>query len=336
MVSLLFGFPLLTAYYNVNAQFYFLVTIPYLVITIGIALFMIVRSQTLGAIPPPKKEGKKSNFMATFNSIPYYVALSLVTLAVVMYSLLRYLVLSTYPFPAPAIVNPLGQAYLVVLAVASVIGFSKILYHISPVLREIFREKKYALMAVVISVSFWLVYTLLVNQLIVVGFNAVGTVPPPGGNYPFSFAMVPGVRAPFIDLVYLPIVIVQFDAQVNMILVPFEMVFATLLSLLVAANVSAAHYLISNSGLRCSTKGTVISTSGSILGLTATCPTCLAPTFISVIFGGITAAEAAYSNVYGVVLPPVLSLATLLLSLLYLTRTLKKQRLVSMNTRLSK
>lgn len=203
----------------------------------------------------------------------------------VLYLVLRILVLSTYPYPASQIVNPLGQLYIITLIVTSVLLVSKALCLLIPPVRQILQQKKCALMALVTSVSFAFVYMLLVNQLIIVGFNALGTVPPPGGAYPFSFAMVPGVRASFIDLVYLPIVIVQLSPQVNMILVPFEMVFSTLLSLLVASNVVMAHFLISNSGLRCSTEGTVISTSGSILGLTATCPTCLAPTFISVMFG---------------------------------------------------
>jgi hypothetical protein len=77
------------------------------------------------------------------------------------------------------------------------------------------------------------------------------------------------------------------------------------------------------SGFKCCTRGTAMSTGGSILGLTATCPTCLVPTFVSVIFGGITVGEAAYSNIYGAVLPPILSVATLLASLAYLSKSVK-------------
>ena len=66
-----------------------------------------------------------------------------------------------------------------------------------------------------------------------------------------------------------------------------------------------------------------MSTGGSILGLTATCPTCLVPSFVSVIFGGVAAAEIAYSNVYGAVLPPILSVGALVVSLAYLSKKVK-------------
>jgi hypothetical protein len=118
--------------------------------------------------------------------------------------------------------------------------------------------------------------------------------------------------------------------MISVFIIPFEMIFAPLLALLTASNITMTYYLIKNNGLRCCTKGTVMSTGGSILGLTATCPTCLIPSFVSVIFGGITAGEAVYSNVYGAVLPPILSVATLFLSLAYLSKSIKeKEGLVS-------
>lgn len=341
MGSLLFGFPLLTAYYNVNSSFYFFVVIPYLLLSVAIALLIIMRSQitskklsrvedkTFLSTSAYAQENNQSKFMAAFNSFPIYVIMILVGVSMIIYFFIRYLVVSTSPFPPPLAVNQLGQFYVVILSVSSVLVFTRAFYRLIPTLREILRQKKYTLMALITSISFAVVYMVLVNQLIVSGFNTVATDPPPGGSYPFSYAMVPGIRDPLIDLVYLPTVLVQFNPQVNLILVPFEMIFVPILSLLVASNVVMAHYLISNSSLRCSTKGTVLSTSGSILGLTASCPTCLAPTFISVVFGGITAAEAVYSNIYGVVLPPVLSVATLILSVVYLTRALKNRGLAS-------
>jgi len=137
--------------------------------------------------------------------------------------------------------------------------------------------------------------------------------------------MTTATEQPVLNLVYLPIIIVQLSPTVNLILIPFEMVFVTILSLLVGTNIAMAHFLITESGLRCSTKGAALSTSGSILGLTATCPTCLVPAFVSVISGGLTSVTAIYSNVYGVIFPPVLSLAALLLSVIYLTRKIKSK-----------
>ena len=331
VASLLFGFPLLTAYYNVDSSFYFLVVIPYLLLSITIGLFIIKRSQKLKpedivSFMNSHSTGQ-SKLVATFNSFPLYGIMILVGTSMIMYSLIRYLVLSTYPLPAPRVIGPLGQLYIIILLVSSILAFSRIFYRLIPVLRKILHQKEYALMALIASLSFAVVYLILVNQLIISGYNALGTVPPPSGSYPYASVMVPGVREPLIDLVYLPIVIVQLSPQVNLILVPFEMVFVTILSILVATNVVLAHYLISNSGLKCSTKGTALSTGGSILGLTATCPTCLAPTFISVIFGGVTAAEAVYSNIYGVVLPTLLSVVTLILSIIYLRNDLKKRGL---------
>lgn len=168
--------------------------------------------------------------------------------------------LLTYPFPAPGVVNQLGPIYIVLFIVTYLLVGSRIIYRIVPPLRVILPQKKYALMAVVSSTLFTFVYFLLVNQIVISGFNALGTVSPPSGSYPYTSTMVPGVVNTFIDLVYLPVVIFQPIAQINFILVPFEMIFAMILALLVSSNIVMVHYLISNSGLRCSTRGTVMST----------------------------------------------------------------------------
>src|SRR5487761_1173873 len=44
-VALLFGLPLLTAYYDVNPTFYVWALVPYLVATVSVAIFLIFRSQ---------------------------------------------------------------------------------------------------------------------------------------------------------------------------------------------------------------------------------------------------------------------------------------------------
>lgn len=188
------------------------------------------------------------------------------------------------------------------------------------------RKEKYSLLATIFSLSFSFVYLLRVNQIVISGYNIEGTTPSFLG-YPSFFAMHSGINNIFVYFVYLPTLIVQISPAINLTVIRFEVVFATLLSLLVASNVVMAHYLISNSGLKCSTKGTTLSTGGSILGLTATCPTCLVPTFVSVIFGGVTATMVSFSNLYGVVLPPVISVAVLILSVLYLQKAITKRRI---------
>lgn len=334
MGALLFGLPLLTAYYNVNASFYFSALISYLIIAVSIAILLILlslrRNKSVGSITsssPPPYYGKssKSGFVPRFNTIPTYLILGLFTLMVVLFGWMRYLVDSYYPYPPPRFTDYVGGGYIVLLTVVSILGISRLVYLSFPILRKILQGKRYGLMSIVISVAFAFVYLVLVNQLLIEGYNVVGNVAPPSNVYPFIHVFTVGIQQPLLNLFYLPYVIVQISPQVNLLIVPFEVIFVVLLSFLVASNVVMAHYLISNSGLSCSTKGTVLSTGGSILGLTATCPTCLAPTFVSVIFGGVVAAEAAYSSIYGVVLPPVLSVATLVISIVYLSRMIKKR-----------
>lgn len=332
MGALLFGLPLLTAYYNVNASFYFSALISYLIIAVSVAILLILlslRKNSMGSLssssPPYDGKSRKSEFVSRFNTIPTYLILGLFTLTVILFGWMRYLVYSYYPYPPPRFTDYVGGGYIVLLTVVSVLGISRLVYLSFPILRKILQGKRYGLMSIVISVAFAFVYLVLVNQLLIEGYNVVGNVAPPSNVYPFTHVFIVGIQQPLLNLFYLPYVMIQISPQINILIVPFEMVFVVILSLLVASNVVMAHYLISNSGLSCSTRGTVLSTGGSILGLTATCPTCLAPTFVSVIFGGVVAAEAAYSSIYGVVLPPVLSVATLVISIVYLSRMIKKR-----------
>jgi hypothetical protein len=344
MVTLLIGLPLLTAYEIVNPAFYQVALVPYLVACATIAFLIMRKSQVVdGRIISSRGSGmpsghKSKNLILKLNSIPPYFALGILTLLVIIFGVFRIIVYSYYPYPppqignlltgAPTIVDLLGASYIVLLIVAAIIGVSKLVFTSFPLLRKILSEKKYALMATGMSVSFAAVYLLLVNQILVEGLNTppgIGEVPSPDNIYPYIHVFSLGIQQPFLNMVYIPYATVQFSPSFNLLLVPFELVFTVILSLLVASNVVMAHYLISHSGLACSVKGTVLSTGGSILGLTATCPTCLVPTFVSVIFGGVVAAEAVYSNIYGVVIPPVVSVATLILSIVYLSKTIKKR-----------
>ena len=325
MVTVLIGLPLFTAYYFVNPTFVYQALVPYLAISAIFALYIIRRAslKNVSGNDNPLLPGKSSYLIAKFNSFSSYLAMALFTLMVTLFAGMRFLISSYYPYPPPPTADYLGTGYILLLIAVSVIGFSKIIYSFFPLIQKILVIRKYALMSLVMSLSFALVYLLVVNQILIEGLNTVANVSPPGNYYPYAHVFTAGIDQPFLNLVYIPYAVVQFSPRVNLLIVPFEIVFTALLSLLVGTNVVMAHYLISNSGLRCSTKGTVLSTGGSILGLTATCPTCLAPTLISVVFGGVVAAEQAYSNLYGVILPPVLSIATLVVSILYLSRMIK-------------
>ncbi len=344
MGALLIGLPLLTAYEVVHPDFYRVALVPYLVLSGTIALF-IIRKAEFGErkILPSRGNGVSSdrgsrNLILKLNSIPPYFALGVLTLLVIVFGAFRIIVNSYYPYPppqignlldgTPTVVDILGASYILLLIVASLFCFSKLISASFPLLRKILSERKYALMGALMCIGFALVYLLLVNQILIEGLNTpngIGEVPSPNNVYPYIHVFSVGIQQPFLNLVYIPYATVQFSPSFNLLLVPFELVFTVLLSLLVASNVIMAHYLISNSGLACSVRGTVLSTGGSILGLTATCPTCLVPTFISVIFGGVVAAEAIYSNIYGVVIPPIVSVATLILSIVYLSNTIKKR-----------
>jgi len=337
MVALLLGLPLLTAYYNISPSFYLSALIPYLVITISIATLLILVSlrksrasfsSGLGQSETShdtRGENIAAVFITKMNRASIFILASLLVLTVGLFLMTASIVSSAYPEVVPlSILDPLGAAYIVSLIFASVILSSRIIYKAFPVLRDILEEGKYAVLAFAFTISFSIVYLLLVNQIIISGYNVDATAPSFSG-YPSWFAMLPPAHNFFIYLVYLPVILVQISPAINLILVPFDVVFAALLSLLVASNVVMAHYLISNSGLKCSTKGATLSTGGSILGLTATCPTCLVPSFVSVIFGGVTATVVSFSNVYGVVLPPIISVATLCASLLYLSRAIRRR-----------
>lgn len=327
MVTLLYGLPLLTAYTNVDSSFYLFILIPYLAVSLTITVVILLLSRVHGEQPlsyalQPKRS-KKSFFIARFNSVSSYFLMLVLTLAIISYSAMRLLIASAYPYPPSNLASVFGGLYIILLVISAILVFSRIVYSSFPILSHILAERRYAFMAILSATIFAIVYLLLVEQIVIIGFNEPGFVAPPTGSFPFLYIFTVGPQDPFVNFIYIPYVLIQVSPMVTIFIIPFEMIFATLLSLLTASNITMAHYLIRNSGLKCCTRATTMSTGGSILGLTATCPTCLVPSFVSVIFGGISAGEAAYSNVYGAVLPPMLSLAALLASLAYLSKSIK-------------
>src|SRR5579875_3437856 len=336
MITLLFGLPLLTAYYGVNPSFFFAALIPYLAFSAIGTMFIIRQSRRNNSFPREAEASERALKALYLDSsrnnskLTTFWILALATSTVIVYSLMRLLIWASSPYPAPSEINYLGWFYIVLLAITSVLGFSRLLYTAFPVLRSVLRNRRYAFLAGLFSLSFAIVYSLVVNGILIVGVNTTATAPPPSNSYPYVYPpMTPATPDPIVNLVYLPTIVIQLSYQLNFIMIPFEVVFTALLSLLVGSNIAMAHYLISSNGLKCPTKGAALSTSGSIIGLTATCPTCLVPAFVSALFGavgigGAGAIQNMYSNIYGVALPPLLSVATLFLSLVYLSRAVMK------------
>ncbi|MCL4518694.1 MAG: hypothetical protein M1587_05800, partial [Thaumarchaeota archaeon] len=136
MTALLFGLPLLTAYYNVDSSFYVTALIPYLVGTVSIAVLLIVlslrKNNGLGSFPsssslPAPYDGKpvKSSFIGKFNSIPLYVTLGLFTLMVALLGWMRQLIDSYYPYPPPRFTDYVGGGYILSLTVVSILAISR-------------------------------------------------------------------------------------------------------------------------------------------------------------------------------------------------------------------
>ena len=325
MASLLFGLPLLTAYTFVDSVFYVYVLIPYLgaVVLISLLLLLLSRGKSNFHSFRPVELSGALRFISRFNSISISVVSSLVILLVICYAGMRLGIGSAYPYPPPTTASLLGAAYVILLIIVLVLALPRILCRAFPIIVTILKERKYALMAIILSIVFVAVYLLLVKQVVIIGYNEPSNVPPPVGKYPFIYVFTVGPQQILASSIYIPNILIQLNPFVTIYVIPFEMIFAVVLSLLTSTAVVLGYYLVENSGLKSCARGSVMSTGGSILGLTATCPTCLVPSFVSVIFGGITTAEVAYSNVYGAVLPPIVSVATLILSLIYLSKKVK-------------
>jgi hypothetical protein len=328
MVTLLYGLPLLTAYTYVDSSFYLFVLLPYLAASFAITVVMVGLSQRSDSSGAPPCSGdlnlRPSHFIAGLNSISPYYTMGIASLAIASYSAMRFLVASAFPYPPSGLAGVFGGAYVSLLVISSVLVFSRIIYSSFPSLAKVLSERRYSFLAVSLAITFAFVYLLLVEQIVIPGYNEIGVISPPG-QYPFLHVFTVGPQQPLVNFIYIPYILVQISPLVTILVIPFEMIFGVLIALLTASNVVMAYYLIREKSVACCTKGTVMSTAGSILGLTATCPTCLVPSFVSVIFGGITAAEAAYSNIYGAFLPPVLSVAALLASLFYLSRSIERR-----------
>ena len=342
--SLMFGLPLLSSLYLVEYSTYSLVKylLPYILVCIIVGFFLLSRStgkrrtrkkkSELDHLEDSKIAGlegnrKNSYFLA-------YLSLVFASICVASYWVMKYFVAINYPSPNGTYASISAIIYLVALCVAIGSGVPFAIVRIFPMVRSALSfERKYTMIGVIVGVSYFVTYLILVNQIIISGFNTPpgNYVPSPSGSYPFWFVFTAGPPPSAIveSAIYVPQILLQLNRYFNLIILPFEIILATVLSSLVAAMVVSTLFMIRRSSLNhsCMT-GATVSGLGGFFGFTATCPTCLVPTLVSVFFGGVSStAPSIYSHLAGVVLPPVLSILALSLGLFLLDFQSKKVRI---------
>lgn len=320
VASLMFGLPLLISDYAVS-QGGALAWPPvalYLAASLAVGLLLLLRRGRPKGVRPELESTKP--LASGGSSRGPFAALALATVAVAAFGAMRYLMASSYPSPsAPA--DFAGGVYVVALGAAAAVGFPYVTVAAFPFLKQAFSDRRLRLSAFLLAALYFLTYEVLVNEIVVTGFNTPpgNFVQSPSGVYPWAYAFTTG-PAPgnFIETaIYSPYVLVQLNQYVNFYFQPFELALAVAISVLVASAVVATYNLVRTSermGGACSASAT-LSGVGAFLGYTATCPSCLAPTLVSVVFGGLATVQAAYSNLWGAVVPPLVSLLALLVSL---------------------
>jgi hypothetical protein len=329
--SLMFGLPLLTSFYVIQNSSFSLVkyVLPYILLSLIIGFFLLSRGKS---VRPAERstDFSEPNPSKTGSFLLAYLALSSGTVAVISYWLMKYYVASAYPSPISPLANLAAIVYLVSLSLAGASGVPFLLLRIFPVIGNAFSSNRnYYRLAVLIGIGYFITYLILVNQIIVTGYNTPpgNFIPPPSGTYPFGFVFAAGpppnsaVESAF----YVPQLVLQINQYFNLLVLPFEVIFATILSSLVAGTVVATLFMIRNFANHSCLTGATVSGLGGFFGFTATCPTCLVPTLVSVFFGGVSATvPSIYSHLSGVILPPLVSVATLLGGLLILNLQSKK------------
>jgi hypothetical protein len=328
VVSLLFGLPLAVSYYAVSEGVGYapLAVVLYVLGSLAAGLLLLVRRRVpIPAVPPPKGASESPPRGGSPAAL-WGVALLFATGALASLWLMKYFVAVAYPYPS-ASADSAGAAYLVCVLLASVLGFPLLVRGAFSVVRSALSGRRMKVLAATIGVAYFFTYEFLVNEIVVTGYNSSpGTfVPSPVGTYPFAYVFTTGPSpANFVEnAIYSPYVLIQLNKYVNLIFQPFEVILAVAASVLVASTVVVTYNYIRRSermGGACSASAT-LSGVGAFLGYTATCPSCLAPTLISVAFGGLASVQAVYSNLWGVVIPPVVSIGALLASLVVLQRT---------------
>ena len=332
IMALLFGFPLISSFYAVQQvpNAFISILVPYIAASALIGLLILKFG---GGLDPSghnggdahSDEGNTRNPMKPSSYVPAIVALSLGSVGVIFFGLMKNYLALSYPYPSSS-ADTAGAIYMIAITGAVAVGFPFVLLRVFPVFRRaISTSRSYKIVAVVSGLAYLITYLLLVNQILITGFNTPpsNVVGSPTGMYPFATVFTAGVApsAALESVVYVPFILVQLNLYFNFIIQPFEIIFAIVLANLIAASIVSARYLIrQSSGHSCAT-GAAFSGIGGIVGLTATCPSCLAPTMISVVFGGFSAASslARYSTtLIGVITPPLVSILALFVSLVLL------------------
>ena len=322
VASLLFGLPLFSSFYPVqygeNTFVRFLV--PYIVISAiagFLILFYFARKESRDYNPVAVGAVSKPSLGSYF---PAYLALGSGTIAVVSYWLMTFYDVLNFPAPSSPSAIIAGTIYMVSLSLTMASGLPFILTRVFPSIRVALTNKTYLKIAIILTIGYFFTYLILVNQIIITSFNTPpgNYVPPPNGVYPFFSATTAG-PAPGSQLesaVYVPQFIVQLNQFFNLIIMPFEFAFAIALSILVGCSVALALYMITRTSSNSCYTGATVGGLGSFFGFTATCPSCLAPTLVSVLSGGVSAtAPAFYTHLTGVLLPPIVSVLALLVGL---------------------
>jgi hypothetical protein len=322
VAALMFGLPLLISYYAVGqgGTFALASVSAYLAASLAVGLALLLRRgkpRNLGPAAPP--EGPPASAGGGGRKGPV-AALFLATVAVAAFGSMKFFAAASYPYPSAA-ANLAGGAYVLALAAAAAVGIPGLVGAVFPFLRVSFSDRRLRRAAWLIGAVYFVTYELLVNEIVVTGYNTApgNFVQSPLGAYPWAYVFTsgPSPGSPVETAIYVPYVLVQLNQFVNFIFQPFELVLAIAMSALVASAVVATYNLVRRSermGGACSASAT-LSGVGAFLGYTATCPSCLAPTLVSVVFGGLATVQAAYSNLWGAVLPPVVSVVALTFSL---------------------
>src|SRR5579875_2413771 len=311
--SIIFGLPLGISYYAIQSDWRFGVEFAalYLLISAIISLAILLNGRGIDNI------ARTATYNAQKKSRYYLEYLS-------------FILAKSYPYPS-LFANDFGGLYITFLSIAAAIGIPLAVTRGIGIVKKAMEDRFLSKVAIVTAIAYFLTYEILVNEIVITGFNVppYSYVPSPSGYYPWVYVFTGGPSpSNFLEsLAYIPYVLIQLNPLFNFFFVPFEILFAITLSTLMGAGTAVVLYSIRRSasiGAACR-KGAVLSGLGGFIGYTATCPSCLAPTLISAILGGFSIAQQAYTNIYGVLIPPIVSLAALTFNLLFLNRIVGKE-----------
>ena len=336
VAALMFGLPLLISYYGVSqgGAYALLSVSAYLGFSLLVGLALLLRRGKPSGVTAPLRGAAEAAVLGSGSKTLPVVALASATIAVAAFGSMKYLLAASYPYPSAA-ADLAGGFYVAALGVAAVVGVPCLIVAVFPFLKIPLSDRRLRLAASLIGALYFLTYEILVNEVVITGFNTApgNFVQSPLGVYPWAYVFTSGPSPGSVAeaAIYTPYVLIQLNQYVNFIFQPFELALAVAMSVLVASAVVATYYLVRRSermGGACSASAT-LSGVGAFLGYTATCPSCLAPTLVSVVFGGVATVQAIYSNLWGAVVPPVVSVVALAVSLYLVGRGYGATRPVS-------